>query len=59
MREKRYDKDMKGTQGKEEENKEEAEKMLKEVFAEKGLKLDRVCANNYKTTFAIKGKFII
>lgn len=44
---------------KEEENKEEAEKMLKEVFAEKGLKLDRVCANNYKTTFAIKGKFII
>lgn len=33
---------MKGTQGKEGEKKEESEKMLKEVFAEKGLKLDRV-----------------
>lgn len=50
---------MKGTQGKEEENKEEAEKMLKEVFAGRGLKLERVCANNYKTTFSIKGKLII
>lgn len=59
MRKKRYSKDMKGTQGKEEENKEEAEKMLKEVFAGKGLKLERVCANNYKTIFAIKGKLII
>lgn len=59
MRKKRYDKDMKGTQGKEEEKKEEAEKMLKEVFAGKGLKLERECANNYKTTFAIKGKLII
>ena len=57
MREKRYSEDMKGTQ--EEENKEEAEKMLKEVFAGKGLKLERVCANNYKTIFAIKGKLII
>lgn len=57
MREKRYYEDMKGTQ--EEENKEEAEKMLKEVFAGKGLKLERVCVNTYKTTFAIKGKFII
>lgn len=44
---------------KEEENKEEAEKMLKEVFAGRGLKLERVCANNYKTTFSIKGKLII
>lgn len=59
MREKRYSKDMKGTQEDEEEKKEEAEKMLKEVFAGKGLKLERVCVNNYKTTFAIKGKFII
>lgn len=50
---------MKGTQGKEEENKEESEKMLKEVFAGRGLKLERVCANNNKTTFSIKGKLII
>lgn len=41
MREKRYSKDMKGTQGKEEENKEEAEKKLKEVFAWRGLKMER------------------
>lgn len=89
MREKRYSKDMKGTQeeerklggaikdyvrltengkyeenvnmylAKDEENKEEAEKVLKEVFAGKGLKLEQVCANNYKTTFFIKGKLII
>lgn len=44
---------------KDEENKEEAEKVLKEVFAGKGLKLEQECANNYKTTFFIKGKLII
>lgn len=59
MREKRYSKDMKGTQGKEEENREEAEMMLKAVFASKGLKLECVRTNNYKTTPPIKGKLII
>lgn len=39
MREKRYSKDMKGTQGKEEERKEKVKEIIREVFAGAGLEL--------------------
>lgn len=39
MREKRYYKDMKGTQGKEEERKEKVKEIIREVFAGAGLEL--------------------
>lgn len=48
-----------GDLAKEEENKEEAEMMLKTAFASKGLKLERLQTNNYKTTFFINGELII
>lgn len=39
MREKRYYKSMKGTQGKEEERKEKVKEIIREVFAGAGLEL--------------------
>lgn len=50
MREKRYYKDMKGTQGKE---------IIREAFAGAGLEMKETERGNYTTAFSIKGKLII
>ncbi len=56
MREKRYSKDMKGTQ---EQKKEKVKEIIKEVFAESGLELEETERGNYTMAFSIKGKLII
>lgn len=59
MREKRYYKGMKGTQGKEKERKEKVKEIIREVFAGAGLELKETERGNYTTAFSIKGKLII
>lgn len=59
MREKRYYKGMKGTQGKEEERKEKEKEKIREVFGGAGLEMKETERGNYKTLFSIKGKLII
>lgn len=59
MREKRYDKDMKGTQGKEEEKKAKEKELIREVFAGAGLEIKELKRGDYATLFSIKGKLII
>lgn len=59
MREKRYYKGMKGTQGKEKERKEKEKEIIREVFAGAGLELKETERGNYTTAFSIKGKLII
>lgn len=59
MRKKRYSKDMKGTQGKEEERKEKEKEKIREVFAGTGLEMKETERGNYTTAFSIKGKLII
>lgn len=56
MREKRYSKDMKGTQ---EQKKEKVKEIIREVFAGAGLELKETERGNYTTAFSIKGKLII
>ena len=56
MREKRYSKDMKGTQ---EQKKENVKEIIREVFAEAGLELEETERGNYTMAFSIKGKLII
>lgn len=50
MREKRYDEDMKGTQGKE---------VIREVFAGACLEIKELKRGDYTTLFSIEGKLII
>lgn len=57
MREKRYSKGMKGTQGK--RKKEKVKEIIREVFAEAGLELEETERGNYTMAFSIKGKLII
>jgi hypothetical protein len=59
MREKRYYKGMKRTQGKEEERKEKEKEKIGEVFAGAGLEMKETERGNYPTAFSIKGKLII
>ena len=59
MREKRYSKGMKGTQGKEEERKEKVKEIIREVFAGAGLEMKETERGNNTTAFSIKGKLII
>lgn len=71
MREKRYSKDMKGTQGKKEERypfldvfplKRKAIREINEReggFEEAGLELEETERGNYTMAFSIKGKLII
>lgn len=56
MREKRYSKDMKGTQGKEEEKVKE---IIRGVFAGAGLEIKELKRGDYATLFTIEGKLII
>lgn len=56
MREKRYYKDMKGTQ---EEKKEKVKELIREVFAGAGLELKETERGNYTAAFSNKGKLII
>lgn len=56
MREKRYYKDMKGTQGKE---KEEEKEVIREVFAGAGLGIKGLKRGDNATLFSIEGKLII
>lgn len=51
---KRYYKDMKGTQGK-----EEVREIIREVFAGAGLEIKELKRGGYKTLFSIEGKLII
>lgn len=55
MREKRYSKDMKGTQ---EQKKEKVKEIIREVFAEAGL-IKELKRGDYATLFTIEGKLII
>lgn len=65
MREKRYSKDMKGTQEEEKERYAFLEvfplkgKAIREVFAGAGLELEETERGNYTMAFSIKGKLII
>ena len=59
MREKRYYKGMKGTQGKEKERKEKEKEKKREVFAGAGLEMKETERGNDTTAFSIKGKLII
>lgn len=59
MREKRYSKGMKGTQGKEEERTPLKRKAIMEAFAGAGLELEETERGNYTMAFSIKGKLII
>lgn len=59
MREKRYYKDMKGTQEQKKERKEKEKEIIREVFAGAGLELKETERGNYTTAFSIKGKLII
>ena len=59
MREKRYYKDMKGTEGKEEERKEKVKEIIREVFAGAGLEIKELKRGDYATLFTIEGKLII
>lgn len=63
MREKRYYKDMKGTQEEKKEReglkKAKVKEVIREVFAGAGLELKETERGNYTTAFSIKGKLII
>lgn len=63
MREKRYYKDMKGTQEEKKEReglkKGKEKEVIREVFAGAGLELKETERGNYTTAFSIKGKLII
>ena len=56
MREKRYSKDMKGTQ---EQMKEKVKEVIREVFAGAGLEIKELKRGDYTTLFTIEGKLII
>lgn len=62
MREKRYDKGMKGTgktYSEPEEKKAKVKEVIREVFAGAGLELKETERGNYTAAFSIKGKLII
>lgn len=60
MREKRYNKGMKGSERQKERKRKEKEKELKrEVFAGAGVEKKETERGNYTTAFSIKGKLII
>lgn len=56
MREKRYSKNMKGTQ---EQKKEKEKEIIREVFAGSGLEMEETERGNYTMAFSNKGKLII
>lgn len=56
MREKRYSKNMKGTQ---DQKKEKVKEIIREVFAEAGLGIKELKRGGYATLFTIEGKLII